>query len=63
MAATKKDEDSQKVSKYLSEICYKLLKDSGYPYPPDTAVDPTKAFVYGLATGTLLDLKSKWENR
>ena len=44
------------VKDYLETIAERLQEDIGYPFPDDSTVDPTQAFSYGLAIGTLLKL-------
>lgn len=53
----------KKVSEYLRGILAGIMEDSGYPYPPDSAVDPNRAFAYGLTAGTLSFLIREWEDK
>ena len=50
-----------RVKDYLKEIEDKLVKESGYPYPQGSKVDPHKAFAYGMAIGGLSFIRREWE--
>lgn len=48
---------------HLRQIIDRLQSDSGYPYKAGDRADPTRAFAYGLAIGTLESLAKEWERR
>ena len=49
------------VKDYLETIAERLQEDIGYPFPEDSDVDPTQAFSYGLAIGTIMRLAEHYE--
>ena len=45
---------SKSTVEHLADITKDLMKRSGYPYPPGSAVDPNLALAYGIAVGSLM---------